>query len=233
MLKLHWLDGKCQCRIDHIIVTLVKGMVPYYENRHSRQNVGLNGKDLAMEHQKELLEHMVEIPIKSIQKFDDTQFHVTSKSRLGLYHTVDLHQLTCKCEDFPRIHFCRHIAAILFHFPELAPQEINVVVSPGSGLSPEGTESQSCPQCIQVSIRPRETIQVLTQEISMLSQTLAAMQATQSTESTVAQSNAVIEAAHLAKYTLMAAIATTQGNAPLSNLDVIAQNHKSWMETAK
>ena len=49
MLKLHWLYGKCQRRIDHVIVTLVKGMVPYYEHRHSRQIVGLNGKDLAAE----------------------------------------------------------------------------------------------------------------------------------------------------------------------------------------
>jgi hypothetical protein len=67
----------------------------------------------------------------------------------------------------------------------------------------------------------------------MLSQTLAAMQATQSAESTVAQSTAVIEAAHSAKYSLTAAIAATQGNNPLPNLGIIAQNHKSWTETAK
>jgi hypothetical protein len=67
----------------------------------------------------------------------------------------------------------------------------------------------------------------------MLSQTLAAMQAAQSAESTAAQSTAVIEAAHLAKYSLTAAIAATQGNNPLPNPDIIAQNHKSWTETAK
>ena len=62
--------------------------------------------------------------------------------------------------------------------------------------------------------------------------TLAAMQAVQCTKSTVAQSTAVIEATCLAKYSLMAAIAATQGNAPLPNPDVIAWNHKSWTETA-
>jgi len=67
----------------------------------------------------------------------------------------------------------------------------------------------------------------------MLSQTLAAMQAARSTESTAAQSIAVIEAAHSAKYSLTAAIMATQGNNPLPNPDIIAQNHKSWMETAK
>jgi hypothetical protein len=98
---------------------LVKGMVLYYENRHSHQFVGLNRKDLVAERRQKLLECMVEIPSKSIQKIDDTQFHVMSKSQPGLYHAVDLHQLTCKCEDFPRIWFCRHIAAILCHFPKL------------------------------------------------------------------------------------------------------------------
>ena len=147
-----------------------------------------------------------------------------SKSRPGLYHTVDLHRSTCQCEDFLRILFCRHIAAVLLHFPELSPQEINSRSSPG--LSPEETESQGCPKRVHVH-RPGETLQVLTQDISMLSQTLAAMQAAQCTESAAVQSTAVIEATRSAKYSLTAAIAATQGNAPLPNPDVIAQNHKS------
>jgi hypothetical protein len=155
VLKSHWLDGKHQCRIDHVIVTLVKGMVPYYEHRHSHQIVSLNGKDLMVERQQELLEHTAEIPSESIQKVDDTQFHVASKSRPGLYHTVDLHRSTCQCEDFLRIRFCRHIAAVLLHFPKLSPQEIDSRSSPG------GTESQDCPQCVHTH-RPGETLQVLT-----------------------------------------------------------------------
>ncbi len=226
MLKTHWLDGKHQCQIDHVIVMLVRGMVQYYEDRHKHQIVGLNGKDLTMEHQEEILERVADIPSDSIQKLDHTQFHVTSKSRPGLYHMVDLHQSTCECEDFPRIRFCRHIAAILFHFPKLSPWEID------SRSSPEGTESQGCPQCNHVP-RPEETIQVLTQDINMLSQTLAAMQAAQSAESTAAQSTAVIEATRSAKYSLTAAIVATQGNNPLPNPDIIARNHKSWTETAK
>jgi hypothetical protein len=49
VLKLHWLYGKCQCQIDYVIVTLVKGMVQYYKDRHGCQIVGLNGKDLTVE----------------------------------------------------------------------------------------------------------------------------------------------------------------------------------------
>ena len=211
MLKTYWLDGKRQCWIDHIIVTLMKGMVPMYEKRHDCQSVGLDRKDLAGEQRQELLECMAEIPSDSIQKFDETQFHVALKSRPGLYHAVDLNQLTCECEDFLRIRFCRHIAAVLFHFPELSPQEISS--TPDSGLSPEGTKSQGHPQCIHAH-RP-ETLQALTQDISMLSQTLAA-------ESIAAQSTAAIEGACVAKFSLVAAIAATQGTAPLPNLDIIA-----------
>ena len=46
MLKTHWLHGKRQRRIDHVIVMLVKGMVPWFEDKHDRQIAGLNGKDL-------------------------------------------------------------------------------------------------------------------------------------------------------------------------------------------
>jgi hypothetical protein len=183
-----------------------------------------------VECQQELLECVAETPSESIQKIDDIQFHVTSKSRPGLYHAVDLHRSTCKCEDFLRIQFCRHIAAILCHFSELSPQEINSGSSPRS--SPEGTESLSCPQHIYTR-RPEVTLQALTQDISMLSHTLAATQAAQFAKSMVAQSTAVIEAARSAKYSLSAVITATQGNAPLPNPDVIAWNHKSWMETTK
>jgi hypothetical protein len=91
VLKLHWLDGKCQCQINHIIVTLVTGMVTYYENRHNRQIVGLNRKDLVAERQEEILEHVADIPSDSIQRFDHTHFYVTSRSQPGLYHVVDIH----------------------------------------------------------------------------------------------------------------------------------------------
>ena len=91
MLKSHWLYRKRQHRIDHIIVMLVKGMVQYYEDRHSQQIVSLNRKDLMVEHRQELLEHAAEIPSDSIQRLDHMQFHIASKSWLGLYHAVDLH----------------------------------------------------------------------------------------------------------------------------------------------
>jgi hypothetical protein len=50
VLKSHWLYGKHQRWIDHIIVMLVNEMVSYYEDRHKHQIVGLNRKDLTMKH---------------------------------------------------------------------------------------------------------------------------------------------------------------------------------------
>jgi hypothetical protein len=47
VLKSHWLDGKRNQRIDHLIHMLVEGMIPYYETRHLREVVGLEGPDLA------------------------------------------------------------------------------------------------------------------------------------------------------------------------------------------
>ncbi|KAH9962585.1 hypothetical protein BC827DRAFT_1087020, partial [Russula dissimulans] len=46
VLKSHWLDGKRNQRIDHLIHMLVEGMIPYYETRHLREVVGLEGPDL-------------------------------------------------------------------------------------------------------------------------------------------------------------------------------------------
>jgi hypothetical protein len=91
VLKSHWLDGKRQCRIDHVLVKLVTGMVTYYKNRHNRQIVGLNRKDLAAERREEILESAADIPSDSIQRFDHTHFHVASRSWPGLYHAVDIH----------------------------------------------------------------------------------------------------------------------------------------------
>ncbi|KAH9991228.1 hypothetical protein BJV77DRAFT_915755, partial [Russula vinacea] len=46
VLKSHFLDGKRNRRIDHDINALVENMVPYYQNWHARQIVGLEGPDL-------------------------------------------------------------------------------------------------------------------------------------------------------------------------------------------
>jgi hypothetical protein len=46
LYKFHFLDGKCNWRIDHALYTLVHDMILHYEDRHAWQSVGLEGPDL-------------------------------------------------------------------------------------------------------------------------------------------------------------------------------------------
>ncbi|KAH8980718.1 hypothetical protein EDB92DRAFT_1769960, partial [Lactarius akahatsu] len=51
VLKLHWLDGTRNRRIDHLIFTLTQRMLPwYYEHRHKHQQIGFEGKNLPKAH---------------------------------------------------------------------------------------------------------------------------------------------------------------------------------------
>jgi hypothetical protein len=123
ILKTHWLDSKCNQQIDCIIYTLVQNLDPYYLNQHKRQTIGFKGLDLAAVQQKEIKASTRDISPDSVLNFDLAHFHVTSQSHPGKFHVIDLIESTCDCMDFPRIHFCKHIAAIYVHFPHLCPEQ--------------------------------------------------------------------------------------------------------------
>jgi hypothetical protein len=150
-----------------------------------------------------------------------TQFHVVSQSNPGTYYVIDLHQETCDCMDFPRARFCKHLAAIQVHFPLL------FLTKPDSILSSNATQDQDKPQSTSIRL-PQESLQSLSQELARLSQSLVAGSITQLTPAPT-----VIEAFRLAKYSLSAAIASTEGVSALPEKDRIAPNQKSWPETAK
>ncbi|KAI0252856.1 hypothetical protein BJV78DRAFT_1153479 [Lactifluus subvellereus] len=219
VLKSHWLDGKRNRHIDCIIYTLVNYMVPYYQTWHMRQVVGLEGPDLAGERRRDILTSTKEISHDSIQQFDDTQFHVASQSRPGQYYAIDLCQSTCDCRDFPRIRFCKHIAAVYVYFPHLCPEESTPTVDP------EAVQDPDQPQC---NFRTEDSLRTLTQDIHILSNQL-----TSKIGQSLAPSLAVLEAVRSAKYTLTAAIASSQGTSALPHKNFIAPNQKSWMEMAK
>ena len=98
-------------------------MVPYYQNRHERQVVRLEGPDLAGQRQRQLLSSAKETSIDSIQQFDDITFHIASESWPRSYYEIDLHHGTCNCPDFLRVWYCKHLAAISVHFPHLCTQD--------------------------------------------------------------------------------------------------------------
>ena len=100
MLKSHWLDGKRNRQIDHIISTLVNEMVPHYKARHERQSVGVEGPNLVERRRREIIESAESISRDSIQQFDDSQFHIASASSPGDFFVIDLAQQSCNCKDF-------------------------------------------------------------------------------------------------------------------------------------
>jgi hypothetical protein len=78
-----------------------------------------------------------------------------------------------------------------------------------------------------------ESLQSLTQDIAVLSQVLISTQAQDQSSGCPSDSLAAMEAFCLAKHSLMAAIASTEGTSTLLEKEWITPNQKSWPETAK
>ena len=224
VLKTHWLDGKWNCQIDHIIHMLVKYIVPHYQSYYARQNVRLEGPDLAGQWWQELLAGARDIFIDLILQFDLTQFHITSQSCLGIYYAIDLHRATCDCVNFLKAQFCKHIAAIYIHFPHLALDKI--------GLRPMTLSSDMTQILDQLhTSRLEKSLHLLIQDIAVLSQMLISEQPWD--QSSDGLSLAVMDTICLAKYSLSVAIALTEGTSALSEKEWIAPDQRFWPETAK
>ena len=128
-------------------------------SRHARQAVGLEGPDLGGKRRREILASATAISDDSILQFDPTQFHVASQSRPEAFYVIDLHHSTCDCKDFPRIRFCKHIAAIQIHLPHLFPEPTRPTMTP---------EVTQAPQ-LQRASGVGESLATLTQDIATLS----------------------------------------------------------------
>ena len=152
-------------------------MEPYYQSQQERWSVRFEGLDLASEQWHKIIVSTRGISQESILQFDHIQFHVASQSRPGTFYSVDLNLSKCDCQDFPRIRFCKHLAAIHLHFPHLCFEESNPIL-------PSESESEYSPVLNQHEGDPdpepspesspvlEETFQLLTQEISSLSTNL-------------------------------------------------------------
>jgi hypothetical protein len=95
-------------------------------------------------------------------------------------------------------------------------------------LSPEGIDTsivteEITPFQLEHAPSQEDSLQNLTQDIAALSHTLTSK----------SSFLAILKATCSAKYTLVAAIALTQGLSALPEKDVIMPNQKSWTETAK
>src|SRR6266850_1103799 len=233
VLKSHWLDGKWNRRIDHILYTLVVHMNQYYLNRHERQIVRFEGLDLAGGQWRDIITSTRTISWDSVLQFNRTQFHVASQSRPGALYSIDLNLTTCDCQDFLRIWFCKHIAAIHLHFPHLCfeqsdpimPLEYSLVLDQQDGDSDSDSASESGSASAPEATLPKEIL-TLTRKIILLSQNLATKKIDQS------HYPAVIEAIWSAKYSLAVADTSAEGTSTLPDKEFIAPNQNSWSETA-
>src|SRR6267142_3931581 len=237
VLKSHWLDGKRNCCIDHILYTLVVHMNQYYLNQHERQIVRFEGLDLAGSRWQDIITSAQTISRDSILQFNRTQFHVASQSHPGVLYSIDLNLMTCNCQDFLRIQFCKHIVAIHLHFPHLCfeqsdpimPLEYSLVPDQQEGNSNSNSNSNSTSESGSTSAPEAalpEEILTLTHEIILLSQNLATKKIDQS------HYPVVIEAIRSTKYSLAVADVSAEGTSALLDKEFIAPNQKSWSETA-
>ena len=119
ILKTHYLGGKRNWRVDHIIHMLVEIVVPDLWFKHLQQTAGIYGPNLEESCRQQIKATAKNMSPDSIHHVGRTKFNVASQSRPGHHYPINLNQSTCDCNDFLRIQFCKHIAAIYKHFPPL------------------------------------------------------------------------------------------------------------------
>jgi len=200
-------------------MTLVAKFVPDFEIRHERQTVGLEGRDLKGKCRKQILASARNIPLDSIHQLSDTEFIIASQSYPGHRYLIDHSQSTCDCNDFPRIRFCKHIAAINVHFPELLPE-------PEESNSPmilERMNAQILPQSAPGSDTDKEHA-ILLKEINVLCQQLTTVSNDRTPD---------LDDLKLVKYSLSTAIALANRSRALPEKDDFNPNKKTWAETAE
>ena len=174
LLKSKWLENKRNRRIDHLIYILTQRMLPdYYQARHERQQVGLEGGDLEERHRLKILAHAKSISAKCITCLGNTTFGVASQTLPGWVYVIDTWAAICDCPDFPKIQLCKHLAAVQSHIAipqvtheggpsrisaQCAPKMASTASQPGEALqknhapiSNSGTRSDWLPERVRLS----------------------------------------------------------------------------------
>lgn len=113
------LEGKRNRRLDHLIYILVCKTVPYYYEKHRRQQYGFEGPDLEVQRRQQIEARAQTIPQEFVTELVEGQiYEVLSQSDAQRQYTVDVNLFTCDCASFPSILYCKHIHAVQLHFHE-------------------------------------------------------------------------------------------------------------------
>jgi len=194
--------------------------VPDFQIRHEQQAIGLEGLGLGDKCRQQILASARNIPLDSIYQVNDSELFVASESYPGHWYLVDLSDSTydCDCDDFLRIRFCKHIAAVNIYFPELF-------------LEPERTSAPKIPECMPVQDQPQITPEsdvdkhvVLLKDLNTLCQQLMTISDDAAPD---------VKALESVKFSLNAAIHLANGARALPEKDDFNPNQKTWAETAK
>jgi hypothetical protein len=210
VLKSKWLDGKRNRRLDDLIYVLIHDLLPEIEDRYERQTIGMHGDNLGEEREQDIRARAPEIPRAHIQQVEPERFLVRSSNQEKFYsiHSV-LNE--CNCEDFPRVKFCKHLAAVQHYFGG-AP------VAQPSPIAPESCHAQESGNAASQENAAASLISAVDQVITLSRQLLT--QAPRATPEMVKSVRAI--RSHLS----VVASATTEGQA-LPKKEAIAPNQLS------
>ena len=139
------MQGKRNRRLDHLIHILIDQAVPYFIQRHRRQENGFEGPDLEVKKRIEIEARAKSITLQHISQDAHVAeiFLVQSQSDPCVRYRVDLDAYDCECLAFPVICFCKHVCAVQNHFPEFCkpvPTSALAIHCPDS-FEPDGHHS--------------------------------------------------------------------------------------------
>jgi hypothetical protein len=220
VLKSKWLDGKRNRRVDMLIHTLVRDLMPDIEDRHKWHSMKKRD-DLEAWCWHTILARALEIPHDFILKLEGMRFQVHSSTQ-ELFFDVDLVNSTCTCSDFPRIEFCKHIASAehFFRVGKAGPTSQPSLIEPASLNTKNGNTTYDVNSVVSL-ISVTNKIIALSQELLM------------HTPKPEDVSNTVKSLRSVSKH-LAAVVASGTGDGPLlPEKEQIAPNQHSWTETAQ
>jgi len=204
--------------------TLVENFLPDFKFTHLWQLAGIKGPNLEASRRLQIEAAARNMSPDSIHHLGGTKFNVTSQSCPGHHYPIDLSTSACICEDFPRIRFCKHIAAIHEHFPPLTSKRSShskipecVRVPAPAPAQPQGPQRASEPEEI-------ESVDILLKDINALCQQLSTLSD---------RSTPDLKALKHIKYSLKGVIASANGSQPLPKKDIFNPNQKTWAEMAQ
>ena len=211
-------------------------VAPDFDIKNRRQIAKIEGRNLKDSRRRQIEASIRNISPDSIYYVGGTTFYVASQSRPGYHYLIDLAQSACNCDDFPRIRFCKHIAAINVHFPQFCskgnrpseiPERVHVPDLSERMRVPDMPEHVCVPDMPEHEHTPRseeESAEIVIKDISALCQQLSAV----SDRSTLD-----LKTLKAIKYSLKTAIASTNRPRALPERDVFNPNWKTWAETAE